>query len=407
MSLTQNLATLFRKVVGRIYEVVIHGSFIALESLSTARDDYWCFCTWTRHPHTLDNPRAVFEEVKHDDSIRKIILQKVPSEVPPDGTNVKVVPAESLAGAYYLARSRVVILGYALRGITSYSHWLRGNRHHVIQLWHGIPLKRIGHLFPDETIWGAETGKYSATVCSSSQDREIMSKAFAPIPIERVWLTGLPRNDIILKQEEELPGDYRVALEDLDERITGRRLVLYAPTWRERRESIYSFSEEEQQELSRLLQKAGAVLAIRGHANVRHHGPFAEGKATNEIVPVDHIPEANLLLRRAALLITDYSSIYIDYLLLDRPIVHFAYDVAEYREERGFLYDLEEAFAGPCARSFEDLLTHMEEALKAPNTHVQKRSNAYRLFHQHGSRPAAKVAMRIRALSEGEPRVTA
>ena len=86
--------------------------FQLFDRLLRVRDDYWCFCTWDRHPHTLDNPRAVFEEVKDDPSIRKIVLQKVPGERTA-GRNVRFVAAESVAGAYYLARSRMVLTGYA------------------------------------------------------------------------------------------------------------------------------------------------------------------------------------------------------------------------------------------------------------------------------------------------------
>lgn len=390
--------SVMRKAAGRVHHELVQALFRIFDRILPVRDDYWCFCTWDDYPHTMDNPRAIFEEVKNDASIRKIILQKAPGHVAADGAGVVFVPVESVVGAYFLARSRVILMGYALRGLASFSRWIHPPRHQVIQLWHGIPLKRIGQLFQGETFWAEETPRYAAAVCSSQRDQQVMAGAFSPLPVERIWLTGLPRNDLICKKEEVLPPDYREQLDELDRALKGRRMVLYAPTWRKQVDALYRFSDEEERVLEQVLEKHGAVLAIRGHPNVRQAETGATARNGSSIISANDLPEANLILRRTDVLITDYSSIYIDYLILNRPIIHFAYDLEAYVEERGFLYELEEAFGGPCTRTFDELLGALDSALADPDHGGAQRAMSHELFHDHGEHPSAEVVSRIRAL---------
>ena len=373
-------------------------AFRIMERLLPVDRRLWVFCSWAgTFPHTQDNPRAVFEEVKDDPTIKKVVLLKSPTmpdaAVAGDGVDVHFVPAESLRGAYYLARAYIVAIGYAIGVMTSYSKHLT-TKHRIAQLWHGIPLKRIGRLFPEERWWDAETPLYAAAVCSSERDQELMAGAFAPLSKDRVWLTGLPRNDLILKPEDRLPADYRRQLDDVRRRLDGRRLVLYAPTWRQHGVGIYEFTDEEQAALTALLRRHGAVFGIRGHAN-RRGG--AERAMPESFMFLNDIPDANLLLRITDVLVTDYSSIYIDYLLRDRPVLHFAYDLEAYVQERGFLYDTDEAFAGPALRSVSEVLDHLDGALAGAPLDPGH-SRARRLFHTHPGNSAGAVAARMRTL---------
>ena len=374
--------------------------FPLLDRVVPVNEHLWCFCTWDRHYHTLDNPRAVFEAIKDDPSITKIVLQKTRGRdgSVEDGTNVKFVYGESLAGAYYLARSRVVLLGYALRGMTSYSQWLT-TKHLVVQLWHGIPLRRVGRLFSREQWWESETPKYSAAVCSTEREGDHLAAAFAPIQRDRIWLTGLPRNDFILQDESTLPRDYRAHLAGLRGELRGRKLVLYAPTWRDRETDLYVFSREEKERLEPLLNRHQAVLAVRGHANVRQFGGYVDDHVSSAVISLNDIPDVNVILRKTDVLITDYSSIYMDFLLTGRPIIHFAYDFNAYTRDRGgFLYDLDEAFAGPVATRFVDLLRLLEIALSQGVSDENRYVRAKKLFHHHGDHSGSEVAERIRQL---------
>lgn len=374
-------------------------AFRLMEWLLPVKTSRWCFVTWPgEYAHTLDNPRAVFEAVRDDPSIEKIILRRRDQRADSaclEGTNVRAVQLESLVGAYYVATAGSVLIGYALRGLCSYAKFLT-TKHHLIQLWHGIPLKRIGKLFPGETHWDAETHKYAATVCSSLPDRSIMADAFAPIPRERVWLTGLPRNSTLLKDELSLPHDYRADLMRLRRTLGERQFILYAPTWRDGSTGLYDFSDDQLAHLEQFLRDRNAVLGIRAHANRR----FADtARGGSSVVFVNDYLDVNVVLRLTDVLITDYSSIYIDFLLLDRPIVHFTYDFEQYVQERGFLYPFAEAIPDENFSTFPELLARLGEALSSGVRDPARFQRVKQLFHDHPDDSAAEVAQRIRALS--------
>jgi CDP-glycerol glycerophosphotransferase (TagB/SpsB family) len=150
------------------------------------------------------------------------------------------------------------------------------------------------------------------------------------------------------------------------------------------------------------------VLGIRGHANVRHLERYADAADSPDIISLNHYPDVNVLLRDTAVLITDYSSIYLDFLLTGRPILHFAYDFEAYLEKRvGFFYEVKEAFAGPVPRNFGELVHALDQALGSGVSDPESYGRVRDLFHQHPSGSAAEVGRRILALvrsrSEGGP----
>ena len=375
--------------------------FPVLERILPANDNLWCFCTWERHSHTVDNPRAVLEVIRKDPSITCIVLQKVRSPEDRDEGNVRFVPAESLRGACYLARSRVVLLGYALRGMASYASGLT-KKHLVIQLLHGVSQRRVGLMFPRETWWAAETPKYSAMVASSLRERGILAEAFKPIPPERIWITGLPRNDILFCDDSDLPTDYRNHLASVRALLRGRRLVLYAPTWRDQQAGHYKFSAAEADRLSELLRQHNAVLGIHGHPNVRHKGWYRVDNPPEEILDLVQFPDVTLILRETSVLISDYSSIFLDFVLTGRPILHFAYDFDAYLASRiGFLYEPHEYFTGSVPKTFDELCEHLEFALVHGQKDPAQYAKVRAVFHQHGDQPSREVAKLIKTLVEG------
>ena len=384
----------------RLHDAVLLTAFVVFERVLPKRATAWCFCTWhNAYPHTIDNPRGVFEEVKNDPALVKTVLLKSPLGPDPgmrDGKNVRFVNVESLRGAYEMARSKVIILGYGLSGISSYARHLT-RRHKLIQLWHGIPLKRIGKLFPGEDFWDAETLKYAATVCSSEQDQELMGAAFAPVP--HVWLTGLPRNDLIMKREGDLPLDYQGQLSALRKQIAGRKFILYAPTWRNEDSGIYPFSNDEWSSLECYLRAHDATMGIRAHANRRRIGDSQDGPEDSAIFYVNSYPDANLVLRLADILVTDYSSIYIDFLLTGRPILNFTYDLDSYVGERGFLYTLDEAMPDRPFRTFDELQRRLDAVFSGQELNLTQYEKAKRLFHGHSGEASKEVAERIRKLA--------
>jgi CDP-glycerol glycerophosphotransferase (TagB/SpsB family) len=223
-----------------------------------------------------------------------------------------------------------------------------------------------------------------------------MTAAFSPLSRDQTWLTGLPRNNLILKSEEDLPVDYLNHLDELCTRLAGRRFILYAPTWRENKSGIYPFTDAETERLSAALSAHNCALGIRAHAN---WNGVALDKIDSGIFSVTDFPDVNVLLRKADVLITDYSSIFIDFLITGKPILHFAYDIESYENERGFLYNLNEAMGSERFSSFNELIRRLEATFAGQTADAERYAKAKALFHSHRNRCAEDVTEKLRMLS--------
>ena len=189
-------------------------------------DHWWAFVV-DASDHTLSGSlRAVFEEVRLDPSLKKIVLTRSRA-VSVEGENVVCLPLESRHGQTHLARARFVFVR-EIPGDRVYGHFSPRN-HHIIQLG-GVPLRA----FPMDT---AESGEppppspYRAVVTGSRAQALAATQAFAPLGLDDVWLTGAPRNDLLLRASAELPPDLRRQEEELLRLLRGRPLLLFAPAY--------------------------------------------------------------------------------------------------------------------------------------------------------------------------------
>ncbi|UUY09349.1 CDP-glycerol glycerophosphotransferase family protein [Pseudomonas sp. J452] len=342
-------------------------SFLQLDGKVAKHDNWWAFPVCA-YDHSLSgNDRAVFEEVRNDPNIKKVILTRSKA-IELSGENIEVLPLESRQGQERLLRCKYVFIKHTPRENALYP--LRADLHRFINLWHGIPLKRIGYASLDlknKLVAVADQHSRCHSVISSSKiDRMAMASAFYPLSFHHVWLTGLPRNDFILRETEKLPVDLRTDLERLQAQLAGKRLVLFAPTFRNNQsDGHYPFSQAEQDLLAACLNKHGAVLGIREHMAAKANSYFS---ALQELPTLQlgnaQFSNIEMLYRQAEILITDYSSCFIDFMLTGKQQICFAYDLQSYAQsERGLFYDLDTVFPGPICEEFSSLLQALDNAL--------------------------------------------
>ena len=398
------------------------------DQLSWKRHDCWGFFI---HPlkgdQFIENSRAVFEQVKGDPQIRKLIFTRAESGIDlhlQGACNTEVIDLQSLAGLFALARCGVYLLTNSVALDMSW-RWpnggfsvLRANlrRRIVVNLWHGIPLKRLFVLAnpalqknADRVAFRrAERAYYQGLVCSSDVDSYAMAAIFYPIAYSRVWLTGLPRNDFLRMPTAALPEFLRAEVEVVRRAKNGRRLVTYAPTFRESEvaaASCYQFSEDEIQRLKALMLKHQAIFGFRMHyfrkgEQLFNMEQFIDGET---IIDLGHgvVHEIAPVLRESDLVVTDYSSVYIDALYVDKPVFSFAYDLEHYQsQQNGLLYDMDLAFPGPVVSRFDELLAALDQELSEPE---QVRSSHYQLakklfFNFQDDRNSARVVDRLKSL---------
>jgi len=383
--------------------VLSDSEFTTLDATKPKQDNWWVFpvCGFN---HTLaGNERAVFEAVKNNPSIKKIILYRS-KRVVIDGVNVEQAPLKSLLGQAYLIGSRVMFIKHT--PTTNLVYPLAEDRHYLINLWHGIPLKRIGFASLDQQgnleRLGREHARCKAVIASSRVDRMAMASAFYPLQYNDVWVTGLPRNDFILRAADALPEDLQHEIATLQRALAGRRLVLYAPTFRNSQDNAYyQFSPEQLAALSCVLERHGAALGVREHLADTAHSYSSQLSPIGALSMGDNLyANIEVLYREAAVLLTDYSSCFFDFALTGRPMISFAYDRDRYEgNERGFFYHMDDVFPGPICQSFDTMLAALDTALVGDAGRHPNYDAVLRMFFEYvddGS--AERVVERVQEL---------
>ena len=380
--------------------------FIAADRATPKYSHWWVFPVCAFTGVFSGNERALFEEVKNDPTIKKIVLTRdVPVSV--DGVDVEVAPLRSPQGQYYLLRGGNLFIKHsALRNLV---YPVASELHNLINLWHGIPFKRIGYASLDaqqnRMAVARDHAKYRAVISSSQVDTLAMAAAFYPLSYADIWNTGLPRNDFILRSFELLPEDLRregAALYDL---IAGRKLVLFMPTFRNAQvDAYFRFTEAQIDWIGAWLERNHAVLGIREHMadSARTYGTqFVRVGALD--LSDRSFPNVEVLYRYSSALITDYSSCFIDYMLTDKPAISFAYDYDSYASiERGAFYDLDSVFPGPVCKTFSELQAALESIFQEPSeVALASRQWKRKLFFDHvDDRNSARVMAQVKQLTD-------
>lgn len=193
---------------------------------------------------------------------------------------------------------------------------------------------------------------------------------------------GLPRNDRLMdfKANEKLRETFNKRFNINAE----AKLFLYAPTWRE-----YSCSNSNKEKLAKIneiLEEKNAYFLYRPH----HHGAVFEENDLNELsrfILIDStiVPDTQEALSVADCLITDYSSIFVDFLLLNKPIIFFVFDLEEYALNRGLVIDYTDRIMTPGTkvRSYDELLIEMEKIMENEDLFYEDRQKSINFFHKH------------------------
>jgi CDP-glycerol glycerophosphotransferase (TagB/SpsB family) len=272
---------------------------------------------------------------------------------------VRVLPARSVRGIAAYLTARTVIHTHGLY------HEPRRSRHKLfVNLWHGMPVKRLN---PEPAIAVRQTDVL--TVTSEVHARHLAETWH--LAAEKIHPTGLPRNDRMLRAST---GPRPASLAH---RVGDRPLVVWLPTYRS---SVVGEIRTDGDELGNPFQLPRAtttavsdVAARLGiHLVVKLH-PMAPRRSLGEHLQLSVWDERALdehgitlyeLLGYADALVTDHSSVWVDYLLLDRPMVFSIADMDSYASSRGHYFaPLEQHLPGPVAPDLESLEAALAELL--------------------------------------------
>jgi CDP-glycerol glycerophosphotransferase len=303
-----------------------------------------------------DNPLGIAAELRRRGDTREHIWAVSDWSVPvPDGARAVLRSTEAywqaLARSAYLVSNDDMPTGYQKRAGQVY-----------LQTWHGTPLKRIG--FDAGALQSVNGAKYLGHLASdiAKWDMLLSPNPFST-PILRqafrfegeILESGYPRNDVLAS------NDAAALAATVRERIglpAGKRAVLYAPTWRDNQfygAGRYRF--DLRLDLDRAWQQLGDdyVILIRGHHQMADDAP--PGSRPGFVLNVTGYPDVSELFLVSDALITDYSSMMCDFAVTGKPILIFAYDLADYRDNlRGFYLDFEAEVPGPVLASSDEVI---------------------------------------------------
>ena len=212
----------------------------------------------------------------------------------------------------------------------------------ITQLWHAEgAFKKFGFdIGQPEAVRNAEKAaneKLTYVVCSSNGVRDIYAGAFG-VKKEQVLCLGAPRCDYLLKVGNSEKA--RQELLTLYPQCEGKRVVLYAPTFRDsKEENLEILKRFDVKKITDLLGD-GYVLMVKLHPQVH------ESVTVESAIDVTDYYDVRKLALFCDVLITDYSSICMDFAFLDKKTVFFAYDLERYTAKRDFYRTYEDYVPG-------------------------------------------------------------
>ncbi|MDG2794259.1 CDP-glycerol glycerophosphotransferase family protein, partial [Vibrio parahaemolyticus] len=257
-----------------------------------------------------------------------------------------------------------------------------------VQTWHGTPLKKLARDMNEVYMPGTTTEKYKMNfqrevrnwdylLSPNTYSTKIFQRAFQ---FEKnVIESGYPRNDFLYvnnncKKIDELKKKSGLPLD--------KKIILYAPTWRD--DQFYTkgrYKLDLQLDLNLLQKKLGSdyIILLRMHYLIAEQ--FDLEPYSGFVYDFSHYSDINELYILADLLITDYSSVFFDYGNLKRPIIFYAYDMDLYRDKlRGFYFDLEKEAPGPVVLTTKDVL---EEIMKFARHGLGEFEKKYDAFYDN------------------------
>lgn len=233
----------------------------------------------------------------------------------------------------------------------------------VTQLWHAEgAFKKFGLSAPltDDVRLREEKGSRNLTyvICTSKNVVPVYAEAFG-VDESKVLPLGAPRIDTLLAKKDV--DSIRSEFDKIHPQCKGRKLILYAPTFRDDPETDKNIVNNIDIDLFRRELGDDYALLVKLHPQIHSAEPVS---GTVDVTGGD-INELTLI---SDILITDYSSVCMDFSLLGKPCIFFAFDLEEYEKERSFYYDYESYVPGRVARDFGEVV----DAIKNPRNDGEK-----------------------------------
>lgn len=261
----------------------------------------------------------------------------------------------------------------------------------IIDTMHGSPLKNIGYLAsssPFNKLWSYEN-TFDYILCMSDFFKEVIKKSFNATE-KQCLVLGYPRNDMIFEGKEVL-NKIGIQKENYE------KIILWMPTWRRNTDNINNnesnqdfplLTEENFNDFDNFLNEKNTLLIIKPHPFQASLEIFRKQKNNIKIIDNDLLINNNVelynLFNEVDALLTDYSSVYFDFLLTLKPIGFTIDDFESYENKRGFVVEAPlNIMPGEKIEKFENLKQFVMDIKEDKDAYYQERVKVNNLVNKY------------------------
>lgn len=290
----------------------------------------------------------------------------------------KCCQKKSIKGLYYTLRAKVHIYGSYPNDMASFAF---SGGAFLFNLWHGVPLKKIeydikvgplaklyhpnGVMEQLEVFANNPVGfkKSDAILCPLEDFRYIFKEAFR-VHLDNVCIAAYPRTMPFYWSEVRLmnhiekfePNELKPLVNKCKQ---FKQVWIYMPTWRDENPDFLQQAIPDLKILDEVCKKQNILFLLKLHINTKLP-PFID--KWENIVIVPNFLDVYPLLPFTTTLLTDYSSVFFDYQLLQKNIVFYPFDLENYlTQSRGMYFEYQEVAKEDKVNSFKELIEYMEK----------------------------------------------
>lgn len=360
---------------------LVRTTWVRMRTSIVPKDNIWIFSSVDNRKYNY-NSKYLFEYVKKN--LPEITPRYVINDDEERATLSHIYGDEFFIESYSVEGIKKVLEGgvwFTSAGLPVYGFRL-GKKRKIVNLWHGVPLKKIA-LLENQASWFKRlyfksifSANYDSIYTTSETLIPIMAKSFG-VGRDCIKVMGQPRNDLLFQEIDR---------QDMLKRLYGidflvNHVILYAPTYREFGDTkLFPFEDFDIKVLNDFLERHKIMLLIRYHLE-EQQGECLESRWIRT-VNEDKVLDIMEILSGFDGVITDYSSIYIDYLLLERPLLFLPYDLEEYATKRGMNFSYHEVTPGPKPDTMDAFMDELDTLLQDSSYFKEERHKVNLFFNQ-------------------------
>lgn len=363
-----------KKIISRLFTLLLGYPLYFISGFIPRNKNIWVFGSFGVFN---DNSRYLYQYIIKNPQygIRAIWISANPKSVEEASKFGEAYVKNSFKGVYFSLIAKIYIFSCYVSDINFFT----SRNATTVNLWHGIPLKKIEFDITTEPLVRVfkEAGiirkimspyvhvKYDYVLSPSQYVADYAFKSAFRLEDKHILIAEYPR------------VSYLKICEPLVQYGLYDKVFLYVPTWRDSGVDFLNEAQFDFERLNFLMRKFNSIFLMKLHPATTLNidlSLYSNLKVlSNEIDPIQ-------LMKTADCLITDYSSIYFDYLVLDRPIIHFCFDLEGYLKNREMYFKYDEVLGGVKVITYDELEVKILSFLCGNDEGVQVRHSLKRKF---------------------------